>query len=165
MTEPSKATNPSTPTEPTTPSPASGGALEAYFRANQATATEEALSAAARASGHSDEAIEAAWARLRRNEAAAPARALGRRIVLGLYALTFLTLVAGMIINSGSSAGIGTGILLVTMLIGLAVSLFMVRRAGPEAAMAIILAGPVIILLIVAGLCVASGLPLRPATV
>jgi hypothetical protein len=164
-------TNPANPTDPANSGwsasqpPGGGKRLERYFAANQATTTEEALSAAARSSGHSDEAIAAAWARVRADELAAPIRQRARAIVLAAYLLTFAALMTGMIVNSSSTIVISGSVLLVSMLIGLGLSLLMVRLAGPGAAIAAVLAGPVIVLVIVAGLCVATGLPIRSAPI
>jgi hypothetical protein len=149
-------------TSPATPPPGGWVELERYFADNQATTSEEALSAAARSAGHSDEAIAKAWARVRANEVAAPVRKQARSIVLWAYIATFVVLLAGMIINNPTTAGGGGIVLMIALALGLGLSRFMVRVADPGAALAVILAGPVIVLVIVAGLCVATGLPIRP---
>jgi hypothetical protein len=157
--------------EPATPEPTPGTnpgwparkvSLEAYFRANRTTTTEEALSAAARSSGHADEAIAAAWAKVRAEDAVGPIRDRARRIVLWAYAGTFFLLMAGMAVNNPTALGMGGGILLVCLLVGFGLSRFMVGAANPSATLGIMLAGPVILLLVVAGLCVGTGLPVAP---
>ena len=172
MTEPTKPSDSPSPTDPAGAPPADPALgsppasavqrLAAYFTANRGRYTDEALEASARAAGHSDETIKAAFERARADAIAAPVRDRARRIVLWAYVVTFIALTAGMAVNNGPGLLASAGILLVSMLIGFALSRAMIRSAGPQAAIAAILAGPVIVLVIVAGLCVATGLPLAP---
>ena len=160
-------------TGPEAPAPSGGpdtpwnaDLLEGYFLENRGRFTEEALAAAARQSGHSEPMIQAALEGARRQEAGAPVRSRSRRIVLALYLITFLALTAGMIVNTGSSAGAYAVILAMSLGVALAISLVVVNRARPAADSAAVVAGmlavPIVLLVIVGGLCVMTGLPFRP---
>ena len=155
--DPNQADQPPVGGPPTSPA---GASLDAYLAANRGRYTDEALADSARAAGHTDAAISAAMKRLGTG-AAEPVRPRARRIVILAYVLTFVVLVAGMALNNPVYIAIGGLVLLVSLLIGLGLSLLMVRSAGPAAALPAILAGPVIVLLILAGICVATGLPIR----
>jgi len=171
MTEQPETTGPSEPTgasESPAPSEAPGpngsltdDRLDDYLDRNAGKYTDEALAASAHTAGYSDEQIRAGLARIRSVGSGTVVRARARRAVLLAYLITFGVLVAGMFVSNPTGAVGYSGVLLVSMLIGLALSLVMVRSAGRTAALAVILAGPVIVLVIIAGLCVATGLPFR----
>lgn len=154
-------TEPTLPTQSPPAKPGGDRQLEDYLDRNIGKYTDEALTASARAAGYTDEAIQAGLARIRASGSSEPVRARARQIILWAYLATFLVLSAGMVVNSGGSVAIGAPILGISLLIGFAISRLMVRAASRSAALGIILAGPVIILLVVAGLCVATGLPVR----
>ena len=145
--------------------------LEAYLTTNGASYTEEALRAAARTAGYPDAVIDAAFTRVTARAASAPVRARARSIVLGAYLITFLVLTFGMATSNAAAIGIAGAILAVTLGIALAISLWVVRRStghGADAGLMVItgmLAVPMILLVIVAGLCVATGLPFNPSRI
>jgi hypothetical protein len=106
---------------------------------------------------------------LRGVEAAAPVRQRARRIVLVAYLVTYAVLVAGMLLNPATFGGNIVGIMILTPVLGVALLIALVlvgrarARAGAELAIAGVLAIPIILLVVVAGICVASGLPIPRA--
>jgi len=148
-------------------------ALAAYLAANQGRFTDEALEQAALDAGYPKDVLVEA----RAERAADPAvgiRQRARRWVLAAYGITFVVLVIGMFANPvGRTYGgnvIGAIVLALTLGLALAIALFVVRRSrpSPDATGAMVMTGilaiPVILLVVVAGLCVATGLPIpRPS--
>jgi hypothetical protein len=149
------------------------GVLYAYLERNRGKFTDEALTEAVLKEGYSQEEVTAAFAELARAEGAKPVRARARQIVLAAYAITFAVLVFGMLTSSYAmgSGFIGSIILAVTMGLALGISLLVVRRSkghgfasGPMVLTGMLVV-PVILLVIVAGLCLATGLPFHPAEI
>jgi hypothetical protein len=177
-------TDPSTPTGAPAPRRADSGfdasfrpqILHEYFWSNRDRFTEAALAAAAQASGYTSDEIAAAIAsvaRRRADEAAAkPVRARARQYVLTAYAITFLVFAVALLRPSAPESGylrgigpIALGILGFTMLIALVLGLAWVRSRRPAAeraenALGLMLAVPFVLLVLVAGLCVATTGPL-----
>ena len=144
-------------------------ALAAYLVANRGLFTDEALDQAALDGGYPKDVL--AEARARAGADPTPAiRQRARRWVLAAYGVTFLLLVLGMFANPAArSYGgnvIGTMILAFSLGLALAIALWVVRRARPSpdvtgaTVMTGILAIPILLLVIVAGMCVATGLPI-----
>ncbi len=147
--------------------------LERYLDTNHGRFTDEALVAAASAAGWDQPAIEAAFEASRRRTASAPIRARARRIVQYLYLAGYVVLMAGIIVNPAArpygGAVIGIVVLTLAMLIAFALGRLWYNRKGVSPAMtgtdlSVLLLVPVILWLVVAGLCVASGLPI-PRTI
>jgi hypothetical protein len=136
--------------------------LEEYFAANRGRYTDEALSAAARAAGYADADIAAGLTRARARDVTRPVQARARTLIRGAYVVVFVVLVAAMAVNSGVAFAIGTVVLLITMLFGLALSQYLIRNAAADAALAMVLALPVVFLIVIAGACIATGLPFTP---
>lgn len=152
-------------TQPKADMPTAG--LEAYFTANRHGYTDEALAASARASGYSPAAIAGALAAAKAAEMSAPLLARARVIVLFSYLLVYAVLVIGMLTNpSGYGAGaIGTVVLTVTLVVAWLISVVWIRRRGRKiqvggSGFTAVLALPVVLLVIVAGSCIATGLPI-----
>jgi hypothetical protein len=146
--------------------------LHEYFWSNRDRFTEAALAAAAQTSGYTPDEIAAATASVvkrRADEAAAkPVKARARRYVLAGYAITFLLFAAAFLRPSvpdnryySGFGPIALGILGFTMLIALLLGLGWVRSRRPPAeraggALGVMLAVPFVLLVVVAGLCVAT---------
>lgn len=154
-------------TQPKAGMPTAG--LEAYFTTNRHGYTDEALAASARASGYSPAAIATALAAAKTAEISAPVLARARLIVLASYLLVYAALVVGMLTNpSGNSYGAGSiGTVVLTVTLGLAwlISVVWMRRRGRKiqvggSGLTAVLALPVVLLLVVAGSCIATGLPI-----
>jgi hypothetical protein len=152
------------PPEPPAGEAARRTVLESHFRSHDGPFTRFALEQAARAAGYSDNDIAAAWSAIDLEDAgrapAARSAFIARLVILVLYLATFFLFVAGSDLGSRTS-GVGTGILAVTMLLVGTVSLLLVGRRkvvsrNLSAAVAGLLAVPFILLVIVAGLCVAT---------
>lgn len=144
-------------------------ALAAYLAANHGRFTDEALETAALDAGYPKDVLTEA----RAARAADPAFAIrqrARRWVLAAYGIVFLLLLLGMFINPAArtygGSVIGAIVLALTLGLALAIALFVVRRSRPNTAetgamvMTGILAIPIVLLVVVAGLCVATGLPI-----
>jgi len=159
--------------EPTDPSTWIGktrdriGALSEYFAKGADQYTPEALRRAARESGFSPDEIEQAYARAeerrRAEELARPIRRRARWIVLAAYGLV-LAVFAVPFLTVPSRYGVGQ-VALVVLAIVLGISLLISRswinRRRPSAdqterALLTMLAVPFVLLVAVAGLCVAS---------
>lgn len=144
--------------------------LSEYFLAGAEHYTAEALNQAAMESGFSSEEIEEAHGRAldrqRDEEFAAPIRSRARRIVLAAYGLVYagfavLFLTVAYRLGAGIIALV---ILSLALLVALSVSLAWVRSRHPsedkmEGALAAMLAVPFVLLIAVAGLCVAGTTP------
>jgi hypothetical protein len=139
-----------------------------YIERNQAQFTEEALLDAARGRGYPEDVVREAGARVRANTASGPVRHRARRWILTAYLLTFAVLTIGMLTSPSGQNGtgpIGAGILAVTLAIAFLLSIGWLgsrgrRIAGATPGMVAFLAVPVVLLIAVAGICVASGLPI-----
>jgi cation transport ATPase len=134
--------------------------LTEYFADNQASMTHEALGRQASAKGYSEDEIEAASAAAEARRAPdAAARSRAKRVILGLYLVTYLVLTAGMLLSSQlyGLAPIAAIILAGVLALALAISLAWIRRrhldAGHDGAMATLVALPLVLLVGVAGLC------------
>jgi hypothetical protein len=136
--------------------------LETYFAANRGRFTDDALTSAARAAGYADEDIASGLDAARARQVVSPVQARARTLTIRAYLAVFLLLVVAMAINSGSAAGVGSAVLLFTMLIGFGLSRLAIRRASADATLAVVLALPVLFLIVIAGACVATRLPLGP---
>jgi hypothetical protein len=141
--------------------------LARYLEANRGSFTDEALVASAAAAGYTPDEIAEAHARLQAQDAAAPVKATARRIVIGAYLVVYALLSAGMLANN---FGGGAVILAVSLGIPFLISLAIVRgrgrlKPGTELALGGLLVLPLVMLVIVGGLCVATGLPFHPLTI
>jgi hypothetical protein len=162
--QPRLATAAETPPAPPAGEAARRDVLESHFRLHGGRYTRFALDQAARAAGYSDNDIAAAWSRIDMEEGGkAPAgrsAAIARIVILVLYLATFVLFVAGSDMSQ-RTYGVGVAILAVTLLIVGGVSLLIVGRSkvvsrNLPAAVTSLLALPFILLVIVAGLCVAT---------
>ena len=146
--------------------------LGRYLEAHGDRFTDEVLARAARDAGYSDAAIDQARAVVRERAAAAPVRTRATQAVLGAYLLTFAVLVAGMFASEYSRryGGHVIGAVVLATLLGFAllISRWWLRRqpvkAGDAATgMAVLLSVPLVLLVVVAGLCISTGYPIpRP---
>jgi hypothetical protein len=144
-------------------------ALAAYLAANHGRFTDEALEKAALDRGYSSDVLAEARA-ARPADPGDAIRRRARRWVLAAYGITFVLLLIGMFANPAARTYggnvIGAIVLALALGLALAIALFVVRRSRPGSAetgamvMTGILAIPVILLVVVAGLCVATGLPI-----
>jgi hypothetical protein len=146
------------------------GSLAAYFVDHAGRFTPEALHQAARDGGFSPEEIEAADARavtaLTAAEATRPTRTLARRVVLVVYGLVYAAFAVALV-TSSSLYGAGViALVILTIVLGIAlwVSLAWINRRGrktvnPDGALATMLVVPVVLLVAVSGLCVATTRP------
>lgn len=146
------------------------GMLQDYLWSNRKRFTDTALANAALAAGYSTEEITAAAAAVAQrgvDEAAAkPVKARARRLVLAAYGITFLLFAIAFLRPTPSpSMYVGGGglltILAVAMLIAVALGLAWVASRHPtaeraEGALGLMLAVPFVLLILVAGLCVAT---------
>ncbi len=146
------------------------GSLTDYFLAGAERYTPEALRQAASEAGFSpdeiDEAHGRAIERRRDEELAGPIRRRARRIVLVAYGLVYAAFVAAFLtVAYRLGAGIIAIIILtLVLLIALSISLAWVTSRHPsedqvEGALAVMLAVPFVLLIAVAGLCVAGTTP------
>jgi hypothetical protein len=173
MTDPTDPTEPTKPTEPTTPAgptiAAAGddrvAVLAVYFRSNRGRFTDDALAGEARAAGYSDAEIAAA-----RSVAdpttdigpAVPARRVDRGVVAAVAILYVIALygaaaIGDSVVQSLSGVGVGVGLL------GGVIAWALLREERPSLAQGIgcgvVLAVmiPLIILLVVLGICLVAG--------
>jgi hypothetical protein len=174
MTESTPPTSPdATPTAAPAAYPGqSAESLSRYLEVHAASFTQEALARAARDAGYSDADIDQAAALLRARAAAAPVRSRASRVVLVAYLSTFAVLAGGMFASEYARQYgghvIGSVILAVTLGLALLIARWWVRarsgRAGDTAAgMAVLLSVPFVLLVIVAGLCIGTGMPIPRA--
>jgi hypothetical protein len=146
-------------------------ALAEHLRANRDAYTPEALARAARAAGYPDSEIEAAGEVAGETSATAAGfrpRTRARILVLAMYGGTFLGF-AFVFLSKPSAMQYGWGfalaILAVTLGLALLLSLRTIGRSGSRAgtasgAVAALLALPILFLVVVTGLCVATTAPL-----
>jgi hypothetical protein len=144
--------------------------LAAYVEANRETYTPDALAASARASGYTETEIEAALVRAGRIASGTTPhdRARARRLVLVIYAATYLVFAFLFLRPESSAYGAGPIaliILAVSMGLMLLLSFWSIRRSSPRATTAsgivtALLVGPLILLVAVSGLCVATTAPM-----
>ena len=203
--------------------PADTSQLAQYFLANQGSFTEEALVAAARRNGYSDDTIQAALAESRAAQSTGPTRSRAVKAIAIAYLVVYALLDVGMLLNRRPTGQFtpdaGGGILILSISLGVAFAASMVwvasrwvfgllffagmalasipgvqsflaypaytspiafatlgiaiaglvwlvwlRRTGRPAtggsALEVLLAVPILLLLGVGGICVASGLPI-----
>jgi hypothetical protein len=143
-----------------------------YLGTNRDRFTEEALVKAARDAGYPDDVLEEARARARASATAAPIRQRARRWILIAYLLTFAVLTVGMLASEYSrqygAAYIGAVVLAGALGLALLVSLGWLRWQGSKvgqsaAGAAVLLSVPAVLLVVIAGSCLATGLPIpRP---
>jgi hypothetical protein len=146
--------------------------LARYLEVNRDRFTDEALARAARDAGYTDAAIDEAMAGVRARAAAAPVRTRATRAVLGAYLLTYAVLVGGMFASEFARkyGGHVVGAIILAALLGFAllISRWWLRRGAVKAGdaatgMAVLLSVPLVLLVVVAGLCIATGYPIpRP---
>ena len=142
-------------------------ALAGYFRANQDLYTPDALSRAARQAGYTDAAIADAIQSIRRHSARAAALPRARALVAAIYAVA-LAGFAVLFLSKPSALQYGWGIaaLILGVTLGLAL-LFSMRSIGRSSPRAVTVAGalaamvviPLVLLLVLTGLCVFTTLP------
>lgn len=144
--------------------------LSEYFQAGADQYTPEALRLAATEGGFSQEEIDVAYGRAvkrqRDEELAGPIRKRARLIVRAAYGLVYAAFaVAFLTFASRSGAGgIALVILTVVLAVALSISLTWIKRRQPtaeqvEGALVAMLAVPFVLLVAVAGLCVAGTTP------
>lgn len=140
-----------------------------FFEFHRGRYTEEALIRSAIARGYPADVVEEARVRARANEVSAPTRHRARRWIVAGYLLTFALLTIGMFVNPGAEGYggryIGTVILAATLVMALLISLGWLGWSGrgtsdQAPAIALLLSVPLVLLITVAGLCVATGLPI-----
>lgn len=146
------------------------GSLAAYFVDHSGRYTHDALHQAARDGGFSPEEIEAADARaaiaLQAAEAIRPTRTLARRVVLVVYGLVYAAFAVALV-TSTSLYGAGViALVILTIVLGIALwsSFAWINRRGrktvrPDGALATMLVVPVVLLVAVSGLCIATTRP------
>ncbi|HEX7346372.1 MAG TPA: hypothetical protein VF253_06245 [Candidatus Limnocylindrales bacterium] len=150
--------------------------LIGYLWSNRDRFGEGALANAASEAGYTAEEIAdaaAEVARRRRDEMAArPVRARARRTVLAIYGITFLVFAVLFLRPTGEEASYfrafapaALGVLGFVMLVALSIGLAAIGAQRPsadraEGAFGVMLAVPVILLLVVGGLCVATTGPM-----
>lgn len=147
--------------------------LSEYFLAGAERYTPEALRQAASESGYSpaeiDEAYGRATRRQRDEEVAAPIRSRARTIVLVAYGLVYAALFVAFL-GYNNRYGAGTiSLIVLTIVLGVAllISVRWVRGRRPSAgqlqgAMLTMLSLPFVLLVSVAGLCIATTRPFGP---
>lgn len=163
------------PTGPEAPAPLQEGdarlqALAGYLRANRDTYTPDALARAARDVGYTQAEIESAIELAGGSVAPFPGpeeRARARIAVIAIYGITFLGF-AALFLSKPSALQYGWGFLLmilgVTLGLALLLSLRTIGRsrsgaATASGAIAAMMVLPIVFLLVVTGLCVATTLP------
>jgi uncharacterized membrane-anchored protein len=145
-------------------------ALSDYFVAHAERFTPEALREAAAESGFAtdeiDEAYRRAIERQRADESVRPIRQRARRIVLAAYGLVYLAFAVLFLTSSNRYGGGVIALIILTIVLGIAllISVTWVNRRRPtaqqlEGALLTMLAVPLVVLVAVAGLCVASASP------
>jgi len=174
MTEPNV---PAPTPDPRVANPTGGHAervstLARYLERNRDRFTEDALVQAAREAGYPEDVIEESRAVARASPAATPIRQRVWRWILIAYLLTFSVLTAGMLLSENArrygAAYLGAVVLAAALGLALLVSLIWLRWQGSKveqstAGAALLLSIPVVLLLVVAGSCLATGLPIpRP---
>jgi hypothetical protein len=150
--------------------------LSTYLEANAGRFTDEALRSAAVGVGWDPAAVEQALERLHAHQVVAPLRVRANRIIKGLYLAGWALLTVGLTINSSRGgltggwgiAALGVGILTVSMLIAYGIGRYWskhirVSQALTAVDLALVLSVPVVLWLAVAGICVATGLPIPRA--
>ena len=143
-----------------------------YLERNRVGFTEDVLVRAARDAGYPEDVVEEARARARAGATGSPARQRARRWVLIAYLLTFAALTTGMLVSEYArrygAAYIAAAVLAATLGVALVVSLWWVRRQGKNVeqstgGLVLLLSLPAVLLVAVAGSCLATGLPIpRP---
>ena len=145
-------------------------ALAAYLRANREIYTSDALARAARDAGYTQSDIDSAidMAGVGTASVAGPEqRARARTLVIAIYGITFLGY-AAFVLSKPSALQYGWGIIAailgVTLGVALLLSLRTIRRSSPRAAtaggaIAAMMVLPIVFLLVVTGLCVATTVP------
>jgi hypothetical protein len=145
--------------------------LESYLVGYRSSFTEAALRTAAIEAGWDAALVDSVLAGIRGREASAPLRGQARRIIRLLYLGTFIVLTLGMLVNPSSAARsyggstIGPIILAVAFLVAYALDRLWFNEKAVGAALgqrdlAILLSLPVVLWLVIGGLCVATGLPI-----
>lgn len=141
--------------------------LAGYFRANQDAYTPDALSRAARQAGYTDAAIADAIQSIRRQSARAAATPRARALVAAIYGVTFAGF-AVLFLSKPSALQYGWGIaaviLGVTLGLALAFSMRSIGRSSPRAAtvggaLAAMVVTPLVLLLVLTGLCAFTTMP------
>jgi hypothetical protein len=161
-------------TNPQLPVPPQDGdvriaSLTAYVEANRETYTPDALAASARAAGYTETEIEAALRAGRIAAGTTPQdRSRARRLVVAIYVVTYLVFAFLFLRPESSAYGAGPIaliILAISMGLMLLLSFWSIRRSRPRATTAsgivtALLVGPLILLVAVSGLCVATTAPM-----
>lgn len=167
MSEPTPARKPTDPSAWMGDTSDRIASLSEYFVAGADRYTPEALHLAASESGFSPEEIEEAYGRAtehqRSDEMARPLRTRARWIVLAAYGLVYVAFAVSFLTFANRYGGgvIALGILTVVLVIALSISMAWVKGRRPstehlQGAMMTMLAVPFVLLVAVAGLCVAS---------
>jgi hypothetical protein len=147
-------------------------ALARYLVSNRGTFTEEALAASARSSGYAEDVVADAIDRARADATSPPTTQRARRWILAAYLATFAVLTTGMFVSESARRYgghiVATFILAAALGFALLISLLWLRSQGravdgAPAGMVTVLAVPIVLLVVVAGLCIGTGLPIpRP---
>jgi hypothetical protein len=140
--------------------------LTDWVAGQQGAFTEAALERTALATGYTHEEFVAAWqgaeARIAERAPLAPVRSNATRLVLLAYAVVWVLFAIPYLLGASTfNSGVGPilqGILTVSLGIGLAISLAVIRRGRPDStrasrAMVLLLVVPVVLLVGIAGLC------------
>lgn len=144
--------------------------LRAYLEKYHGRFTDEALTDSLVKAGYPAEAVKDGFLYVAEREASAPARGRARRIVIALYLLGYVALVVGMFAGRGYFAGVAAifGSAILTFVLGIAflIALDWVGRRRVEisnlgGALPVLVSLPVVLWLVVTGLCVATGAPLQ----
>jgi hypothetical protein len=135
--------------------------LHAYLMANRGRYTDDALLEAAANAGYRREVVLEAIAALPPLESTAPTRKRAVLVVLGSYAVVFALLAASMAANGNGNLNV---ILAISMGLGALISIPFLRRGprmapGAQLAMGGLIAVPLVLLVLIAGTCLASGMP------
>lgn len=169
MTEPQEEQKPKDPATRVGKASDRVASLSAYFLAGAERYTPEALRQAASEAGYSPAEIDEATRRQRDEELAAPIRRGARWIVLAAYGLVYAALGVALLgtENRYGFATISLGVLTFVLLLALLISMNWVRGRHPTAeqlqgAMLTMLSLPLVLLVSVAGLCIATTRPFGP---
>ncbi len=145
-------------------------ALNGYVAQYYGRYTDAALTDHLMRVGHQRADIEAALRTAAAADRVGPVNARARMTVRLLYLVTYGLLVAGMLTNSGSgSYGAGAiGSIVLTVVLGLAFLIAVVwlrwrgsRNRAVASGMIAMLSVPLVLLVLVAGTCLATGLPFQ----
>lgn len=144
--------------------------VRAYLEKYHGRFTDEALTDSLVKAGYPADAVRDGFNYVAEREASAPVRGRARRIVIALYVLGYVALVVGMFANTGYLAGVvalyGSAILTFVLGIAFVIALDWVGRRRVEisnlsGALPVLVSVPVVLWLVVTGVCIATGAPVQ----